>query len=457
MISDWEDQNPEIQHLIEIDDWKTIKWLRTDQIKQLNDESKGKLQLYIDGEIKNDDIIQGKLSDSYFLSVISSIAESPERIKGLFVSNQIIDECAFGVKTYINGEETLIVVDNYFPCKAGKPMFSTNNTHEIWVMILEKVWAKIHNNYQSIIDGRSYEVFRDLLGAPSFYYKSNIENCYEIIADAIHKKFSVVCTSNSNDLDKHKLFHMGLFPNHTYTILRACEVIDQDGKQVQLIELRNPQGTGEWKGDWCDGSEKWTIELINQLGVKKKDDGIFYMSMKDFKEYFISIHICKYLDNFKLSSHKLRNNYIGYHVVNLDIDTPGPKTFSISLKDRSYFTKIKYFKYSATRFIIVKLNNGIDLNDGCQYIGGLYESFERDYYIETEHLELGRYMVFVEMDWFDQIPVEDQTFNLTCYGEGETIYTDVSETVDVVYFLRQAFMAKFEKTQDHFHVIDFAE
>lgn len=66
-------------------------------------------------------------------------------------------------------------------------------------------------------------------------------------------------------------------------------------------------------------------------------------------------------------------------------------------------------------------------------------------------------MVFVEMDWFDQIPVEDQTFNLTCYGEGETIYTDVSETVDVVYFLRQAFMAKFEKTQDHFHVIDFAE
>ena len=76
------------------------------------------------------------------------------------------------------------------------------------------------------------------------------------------------------------------------------------------------------------------------------------------------------------------------------------------------------------------------MNDGCKFVGGLYESFERDYYIETEHLEIGRYMVFVEMDWFEQIPVKDQTFNLTCYGEGEVTYTDVSETVDIVYFLR---------------------
>lgn len=116
----------------------------------------------------------------------------------------------FGVKTYVNGEETLVVVDDYFPCKAGKPMFSSNSQHEIWVMILEKVWAKLHNTYQNIIDGRSYEVFRDLLGAPSFYSKSNIDNCFEIMADAINSKYSVVVTSNCNDLDKNRLLSKGL-------------------------------------------------------------------------------------------------------------------------------------------------------------------------------------------------------------------------------------------------------
>ena len=43
------------------------------------------------------------------------------------------------------------------------------------------------------------------------------------------------------------------------------------------------------------------------------------------------------MDNFVLTSHKLRNNYIGYHIINVDIDTPGPKTFSVSLKDRFNF------------------------------------------------------------------------------------------------------------------------
>lgn len=95
------------------------------------------------------------------------------------------------------------------------------------------------------------------------------------------------------------------------------------------------------------------------------------------------------------------NNYIGHHLVTMDIDTTGDKTFSVSMKDKCWFPKIKYFKYSSVRFIVVKLNNGVDMNDGCQFLGGLYESFERDYYIECENVEAGRYMVFIEIDWFD--------------------------------------------------------
>lgn len=98
-------------------------------------------------------------------------------------------------------------------------MFSTSIGNELWVMVLEKVWAKCHITYQNIIEGRSYEVYRDLLGAPSFYHKTNIEDCYEIIKNALANKHECVCTSNSSDVDFQILDTKGLLENHTYSVL----------------------------------------------------------------------------------------------------------------------------------------------------------------------------------------------------------------------------------------------
>ena len=38
----------------------------------------------------------------------------------------------------------------------------------MWVMLLEKAWAKIHGSYFRIIGGNSHLTFRDLTSAPSF-------------------------------------------------------------------------------------------------------------------------------------------------------------------------------------------------------------------------------------------------------------------------------------------------
>ena len=47
------------------------------------------------------------------------------------------------------------------------PYFTKGNGKELWVVILEKAWAKVHGDYLSIIGGFSDEAFRDLTGAPS--------------------------------------------------------------------------------------------------------------------------------------------------------------------------------------------------------------------------------------------------------------------------------------------------
>lgn len=49
-------------------------------------------------------------------------------------------------------------IDDYFPCYPGRgPVYARSNGNELWVMLLEKAYAKIHGGYFSIRGGDSYE------------------------------------------------------------------------------------------------------------------------------------------------------------------------------------------------------------------------------------------------------------------------------------------------------------
>ena len=88
---------------------------------------------------------------------------------------------------------------------------------------------------------------------------------------------------------------MGLAPLHAYAILDCREVTGNDGKKAQIIKIRNPWGQIEWKGDWSDTSKKWTKELKKELGIVVCDDGVFWISLKDFMKYFYFFFLCKYV------------------------------------------------------------------------------------------------------------------------------------------------------------------
>jgi Calpain family cysteine protease len=58
--------------------------------------------------------------------------------------------------------------DDYFPCDpvTGQPAFTHCNGPELWVMLLEKAWAKVHGGYLSIEGGVSCDVLTAFTGAP---------------------------------------------------------------------------------------------------------------------------------------------------------------------------------------------------------------------------------------------------------------------------------------------------
>jgi len=84
---------------------------------------------------------------------------------------------------------------------------------------------------------------------------------------------------------------LGIVQGHAYSLLR---IVDIDG--LKLMQLRNPWGKYEWKGDYSDNSLLWTRRLMSKLGFVKAEDGSFWMKWEDFIQNFDEIYVCKFFD-----------------------------------------------------------------------------------------------------------------------------------------------------------------
>jgi hypothetical protein len=72
-----------------------------------------------------------------------------------------------------HGQFRELIIDDYVPCYYGsnRPVFcKPSSGGEVWVMLLEKAWAKLRKSYGSIGSGYSHEVLNTFLVSPSFYY-----------------------------------------------------------------------------------------------------------------------------------------------------------------------------------------------------------------------------------------------------------------------------------------------
>ena len=64
-----------------------------------------------------------------------------------------------------NGEWQIVTIDDLFPCyPQGQPLFSQGSSNEIWVLLLEKAYAKLHKSYEILNGGSATEALVDLTG-----------------------------------------------------------------------------------------------------------------------------------------------------------------------------------------------------------------------------------------------------------------------------------------------------
>ena len=84
------------------------------------------------------------------------------------------------MKMFANGEPITVVVDDNFPYCNHKDTWAFSRCglqKELWVLLLEKAWAKLFGSYQRIESGTTGEALPVLTGAPSdFTFHSDVNN-----------------------------------------------------------------------------------------------------------------------------------------------------------------------------------------------------------------------------------------------------------------------------------------
>ena len=89
------------------------------------------------------------------MCALAALAEKPERVRAMFIN----EDCSanqhgvFGVYMCKDGQFVEVILDEWIPTIDDQLCFSSANGPELWVILLEKAFAKLHGTYARLDGG----------------------------------------------------------------------------------------------------------------------------------------------------------------------------------------------------------------------------------------------------------------------------------------------------------------
>lgn len=352
--------------------------------------------------IEPNDIKQGMLGDCYFLSSLSALAEIPIRIQRMFDTADYDYTGCYKLKMYDMGRLSEIIVDDFFPVdpNSGELAFSgpkvDRGVTELWVILLEKAWAKRFGSYWRVDAGYTNEALTDLTGAPSevLIKPQPTPQTWRKIVEADQRNF-VITGSSKENASSSGVNEQGMVSLHAYAVIAAKEILTKTGKE-QMLQIRNPWGGTEWNGDWSDGSALWTPELKKELGWSRSDDGKFWMNLKDFCKNYDEVVICHVHDDYQISNLAMTQRPGVFSVVQVSLSSPGQFYVMINQQDAKRFPGEEYAP-SPVRMVVAK----IGANSELEFVKGRMMDL-RDSWLDIDGTE-GDYLIYFQVDWVTEL------------------------------------------------------
>ncbi|XP_065691525.1 calpain-14 [Patagioenas fasciata] len=244
------------------------------------------------------DLCQGLVENCWFLAALQALTFHQDILAAVVPLNQSFERKYAGIfhfRFWHFGEWVDVVVDDRLPVnEVGELVFvSSVYKNVFWGALLEKAYAKLYGSYEDLQIGQVSEALVDFTGGVNTTIKlaAAPPDLWDILTRATYSRSLMGCQTH---LGTTKVLKNGLVAGHAYTVTGIRKVTCKYGPE-NLVRLRNPWGKIEWKGDWSDSSYKWELLSPKEkiLLRKNKEDGEFWMSLRDFKIHFVDLTICK--------------------------------------------------------------------------------------------------------------------------------------------------------------------
>ncbi|KAI9913475.1 hypothetical protein PsorP6_006754 [Peronosclerospora sorghi] len=279
------------------------------------------------------DVRVGRLADAYVFGALSILSTSQLALSQVFpeLSDDLVrpdrieigsafpreqqynEEGVYAVRFWRNNRSRIVVVDDYIPCSQyGKPVFGSftgsNGKFEIWSLLVEKAYAKLHGGYEAIVGGQEGYCLQDLFGGVPARYKlhekcPSEESAWQAIGSALQSGSLVGCSNE----DMAVSLPTGLRKTDAYGIMKLVE-LDYKGECTRLIQLRNSWGIGthqqpeKWKGSWSNEDPKWhSFSRMQKVecGFQFREDHTYWMDFSAFYCFFTTVIESRNLYNFR--------------------------------------------------------------------------------------------------------------------------------------------------------------
>jgi hypothetical protein len=197
-------------------------------------------------DIAPNDVRQGQLGNCYFLAGLAALARAnPERVRSRITDH---GDGTYTVKLHEGGD---VVVDSQFPMRHGSTAFAGKGDEgpsgeaELWVMLIEKAWAKSKGEGYEEIRGskvrmKSPDAMQAVAGGKTRTLRASTakeEDLFAAMGRAQDKGWgaTLAVKNVTSPEDIRASQEAGLVPNHAYAI------VDVDMER-RTVKVYNPWG-----------------------------------------------------------------------------------------------------------------------------------------------------------------------------------------------------------------------
>lgn len=281
-------------------------------------------KLVVDG-VMADDLHQGDLGNTWFVTACASLTQEKKLFASVLpdLKSQEWNEDSkkptyagiFHFRFWRYGECTDVVIDDRLPVKNNKLLFCHSNSgNEFWSALLEKAYAKLFGDYETLNGIRTADALVDFTGGVSeklilaklqLTDEQSQIHFFNKLKDALDDHALVNCNIDCSREDIDRETQQGLIMGHGYNVTKVMQISvpkkakGQIGQTLYMIRLLNPWGLKEWSGPWCDNGAEWkhlTTQKWEKIGLKFEKDGEFWMCLSDFVKNFTNVDICHFVN-----------------------------------------------------------------------------------------------------------------------------------------------------------------